>query len=109
MRRWEYVWIAALFVVGVGGLLRWVVFSPSGTAVGVIDSLQISAVVVGLVALFRWAVLRERKKSSDGKKHPRRALSTQRELSWPSVQFMASDASPVSVTQRFTLVNVSAI
>jgi hypothetical protein len=60
VRRWEYVWIAALLVVGVGGLFRWFVFSPSGTAAGVVDGVQIAAVVVGLVALFRWAVLRER-------------------------------------------------
>lgn len=60
MRRWENVWIFALFVVGVGGLFRWVVFSPSGTAAGVVDGVQIAAVVVGLVALIRWAVLRER-------------------------------------------------
>jgi hypothetical protein len=58
VRMWENMWIAALFVVGVGGLLRWVVFSPSGTAAGVVDGVQIAAVVLGLVALFRWAVLR---------------------------------------------------
>lgn len=60
MRRWKNVWIFALFVVGVGGLCRWVVFSPGGTAAGVVDGVQIAAIVVGLAALFRWAVLRER-------------------------------------------------
>jgi hypothetical protein len=37
MRRWKDAWIGALFVVGVGGLCRWVVFSPGGTAAGVLD------------------------------------------------------------------------
>jgi hypothetical protein len=59
MRIWEKVWLSALVVVGVGGLLRWVL-SPSGAVAGVVDGVQIAAVVVGLVAIFRWAVLRER-------------------------------------------------
>ncbi len=63
VRRWEYVWITALSVVGVDGLYRWVVSSSTGTAAGVVDGVQIAAVVVGLVALFRWAVLCERGRS----------------------------------------------
>jgi cytochrome c biogenesis protein CcdA len=60
VRRWEYAWIAALFVLGVTGLLRWVVFSSYGAAAGIVNGIQIAAVVVGIVAIFRWAVLRER-------------------------------------------------
>jgi hypothetical protein len=62
LRRWENIWIAASFIVGVGGLFRWIVFSPSGTATSVVDGIQVVAVVVGIVAMFRWAVLRERSK-----------------------------------------------
>jgi hypothetical protein len=61
-RRWQDVSIFALFVVGVGYLLRSVVFSPSGIAVGVIYGIQIVALVVSIVAGFRWAVLRERER-----------------------------------------------
>ncbi len=68
MRRWENLWIAALGVLGVSGLLRWVVLPPGGTPAEIAKGVQIAAVIVGIGAVFRWAVLRERQKSSGDEK-----------------------------------------
>jgi hypothetical protein len=68
VRRWSNLWIAALTTFGVSGLLQWVVLSPGGTGAEIAKGVEIASVVCGIGAVFRWAVLRERQKSSDGKK-----------------------------------------
>ncbi len=59
-RAWYSVWVAALAVLGMSSALRWFVLASSGTAAIVAEIVQIGAVVVGVVAVLRWAVLHER-------------------------------------------------
>jgi hypothetical protein len=62
VRRWSNLWIAALTTFGVSGLLQWVVLSPGGTGAEIAKGVEIAAIVVGIGAVFRWAVLRERER-----------------------------------------------
>jgi hypothetical protein len=59
-RAWYSAWVAALAVLGVSSALRWFVLASSGPAATVAEIVQIGAVVVGIVAVLRWAVLHER-------------------------------------------------
>jgi hypothetical protein len=68
VRRWSNLWIGAVTTFGVSGLLQWVVLPPGGTLAEIAKGVEIAAIVVGICGLFRWAVLFERQKSSDGKK-----------------------------------------
>lgn len=68
MRRWSNLWIAALGTFGVAGLLQWVVLPPGGTLAEIARGVEIASIIVGIGAVFRWAVLRERQKSSDDKR-----------------------------------------
>jgi len=62
VRRWSNLWIAALGTFGVAGLLQWVVLPPGGTLAEIAKGVEIAAIVVGIGAVFRWAVLRERQR-----------------------------------------------
>jgi hypothetical protein len=62
VRRWSNLWIAALTTFGVSGLLQWVALSPGGTGAEIAKGVEIAAIVVGIGAVFRWAVLRERQR-----------------------------------------------
>lgn len=57
-RAWSSAWIVALAVVGVCGLLQWVAFAPGGVAFQVARDIEIASVILGIVAIFRWAKLR---------------------------------------------------
>jgi hypothetical protein len=59
---WQWVAITAQITVGMSYLLRFYLLSSAGLAQSVIKGVQIVTVLVGLVALFRWAVLYEREK-----------------------------------------------
>jgi hypothetical protein len=67
MRRWSNLWIAALTAFGVSGLLQWVVLSPSGTLAEIARGVEIASIIVGISAVFRWAVLRERERGQPRK------------------------------------------
>jgi hypothetical protein len=67
VRRWSNLWIAALTTFGVSGLLRWVVLPPGGTLAEIARGVEITSVVVGIGAVFRYAVLYERQKARDDK------------------------------------------
>lgn len=58
--RWSNFWIAAAFVSGVSGLLQWVVLPSGGTLAEIAEGVQVAASVIGVCAVFRWAVLHER-------------------------------------------------
>jgi quinol-cytochrome oxidoreductase complex cytochrome b subunit len=61
LRKWGDIWALALFIIGIGYLCQWV-FSPGATVTSIIYGVQVAAVIIGIIALFRWAVLRERHK-----------------------------------------------